>query len=147
MKTMSLCLVSLFVILSTGYAQKYHHGMSPGQQNRHRFQMQKKFQMLDLTNEQKENIDAVKDETKRKIIPIRADIELKRIDLENEMKVDEPNRNKIMKMTEEISDLQLKIKQTAIDEKLKINATLTPEQKEQLQMPIYQLMKKQQKKN
>lgn len=145
MKTILLGLVLFFMILSTGHAQQYQPTMPSGQHHRHKFQMHKKFQMLDLSNEQREIIDVVKDEAKTKIIPIKADIQLKRINLKNEMKADEPNREKIMEITEEINDLQLQIKQTVIDEKLKIHSILTSEQRKQLKLSMYQFMKEQQK--
>ena len=118
MKAIFLGLLSFFVIISTGYAQECETEILVERPGMHKLHLEKRFELLDLSIEQREKVDAIKDETKKKIIPLRAEIALKRIDLENEMEEAEPNRSRLMKLTKEISDLQLKIKQTKIDEKL-----------------------------
>jgi len=142
MKPFTLGLLSIFMIVSTGVAQKCINPMSESYPREPRFEMAKKFEMLDLTKEQREEIENARVEMRKKIIPLRAEIELKQIDLENEMRADEPNRTKIMKITEEISNLKLKIQQTRIDQMLKTHSILTPDQREQLQRPIHKIIKK-----
>ncbi len=129
--------LAAIALISVAYAQgqylmqgQHEEGMgSPRMKEMHSGMMLEK---LDLSEKQKEDIEALQTETQKKIIPIQADIKLKEIDLDNEMNADAPNRDKIMKLTEEISDLELKIKQTRIDQKLKVHALLTPEQREQM---------------
>lgn len=129
--------VAAVVLISAAYAQgqcamqgEHKEGIrSPQTKEMHSGMM---LEMMDLSEEQKEDIKALNTEMQKIIIPIKADIELKEIDLRDEMNADEPNRDKIMKLAKEISDLELKIKQTQIDQKLKVHALLTPEQREQM---------------
>lgn len=137
MKPLTLGLLSIFLIVSTGVAQECINPKSEDCPHEPRFEMMRKFEMLDLTEEQREEIEDAEIGARKKIIPLKAEIELKMIDLENEMRADELNRTKIMKITEDISDLRLKIQQTKIDQRLKIHSILTPEQREQLQRPMH----------
>jgi Spy/CpxP family protein refolding chaperone len=142
MKKLIPIIVALFILMPAVYAQEFRG--PEGREHGHQQKMAQKmrFEMLDLSEEQREEIHTLRISTKKKIIPLKADIELKRIDLENEMRVDQPNRNKVMKLIKEISDLELKIKQTQVDQKLKINSILTSEQREQLKRPMRKVIKK-----
>lgn len=132
MRQLILGLFVIFMTLSTGIAQEWKEPTSADRPHQQRGEKVKRFEMLDLTKEQRQEIGNARIEARKKIIPLKAEIELKEIDLEKEMRADKPNRSKIMKLTEEISSLRLKIQQTRIDEKLKVHALLTPEQREQL---------------
>ncbi|MCK4453694.1 periplasmic heavy metal sensor [candidate division WOR-3 bacterium] len=141
MKKIFLLLTALFIITSLGYAQECHGTGRADHPHKHKMHQKMKFEMLNLSNEQRDAIENASFETRKKIIPLRSEIELKRLDLEKEMKADEPNRSKIMKTMKEISDLDLKIKQTEMDQRLHIHSMLTPEQKEQLKKPLHKAIK------
>ncbi|UCG92436.1 MAG: periplasmic heavy metal sensor [candidate division WOR-3 bacterium] len=132
MKQLIFGLLAIFMTLSTGIAQEREESAVADCPPHHRREKVERFEMLDLTEEQREKIEDAEIEARKKIIPLKAEIEMKAIDLEKEMKADNPNRSKIMKLTEEISNLRLKIQQTRIDVRLKVHALFTPEQREQL---------------
>lgn len=132
MKQLILGLCVIFMAPSTGIAQECEGRASADCPPHQRCEKVERFQMLDLTEEQRAEIEDAEIEARKKIIPLKAEIEMKKIDLEKEMKADKPNRSRIMKLTEEISSLKLRIQQTRIDVRLKVHALLTPEQMEQL---------------
>ncbi len=127
---------------SAGYAQELRGCCPKGAEHELKMGHEMKLEMLELTDEQREDIHSARVKAEKTIIPLKADIELKQLDLENEMKADTPNRNNIMKLTKDISDLKLKIKQTKIDQKLTIHGILTPEQRERLKASPHKIMKK-----
>lgn len=129
MKCTIFSLLPVLTLVALGWAQE--PPPKPEHPPCHEMMMDK-FEKLDLSAEQAEQIESIKNETKRAIIPVKAEIELKEIDLQNEMKKDNLDRAKIMKITKEINALELKIKETHIDEKLKVHSVLTPEQIEKL---------------
>lgn len=142
MKKILPIVTTLFLLISAVFAKECcGHGerdFSP----KHGMGHKMKLEMLDLSNEQREGLEASLVQTKKKIIPLKAEIELKRVDLESAMKADKPDRSTIMKLTKEISDLELKIKQARIDQMLKVHSILTPEQREQLKKPLPKVIKK-----
>lgn len=139
MKYVPMMLIALSLL---GFSQDHNMPCQGDFHKKHGMAEKMKFEMLDLTAEQREAIENIHKETKRKIIPLKADIELKQLDLESAMKADEPSRSKIMGLIEDINDLELKIKQTHVDAKLKVHSILTPEQREQMKNPMHQGMKK-----
>ena len=136
MKRNLLVLIGLMIITSYGFAQKFDHPGQSGREDRHQPGHMMKLEMLDLSPEQREEIENSRYEVEKKVIPLRAEIQLKHLDTQKEMKADIPNRSKLMTITKEMSDLQLKIKQLMLDQKLKIHSILTPEQREQLKKPM-----------
>ncbi len=142
MQKMYPIIVALLMIASAGYAQEFRGCCPRGLEHETKMSHELKLEMLDLTEEQRNEIKAARTNAEKKIIPLRAEIELKQLDLRHEMEMDNPNRNKIMGLTKDISDLKLKIKQTKIDQKLKIHSILTPEQREQLKKPLHKSIEK-----
>jgi len=147
MKRLFLTLACLITALSVGYAQDLPPASAeapppvPGGRPPE-MAMEKKFEMFDLTAEQKDKIEAARVETRKAVIPIKAEIELKQIDLQSEMRLDKPDRKKIMKLASEINALELEIKKAELDQRLKIHSILTAEQREKLKAPRHKLMDK-----
>lgn len=142
MKLSTFICTVLFFTLTLAGAQG--HGEHCGTEKGHGkgYAMKAKFELLDLSTEQRETINAIRVDTEKEIIRLKADIELKRIDLEQEFKADEPNRTRIMKLLEDITDVQLTVKKARADAHLKIHGILTPEQREELKAPARTVIKK-----
>lgn len=142
MKRNILVLIGLMIITSYGFAQKFDCPKQGGHEARQQPGRMMKLEMLDLSPEQREEIENSRYEVEKKVIPLRAEIKLKHLDMQKEMKTDNPNRSKLMTITKEMSDLQLKIKQLMLDQKLKIHSILTPKQREQLKKPMHKTIEK-----
>jgi Spy/CpxP family protein refolding chaperone len=97
--------------------------------------LREKIKLLDLTAEQRENMENMRIELQRKIIPIRAQIELKQLDMRSAMKADKPGEAAILKIAREIHDLEFQIKELEIRQKLAFHSLLTPEQRKKLLAP------------
>ncbi|MEO0137461.1 MAG: Spy/CpxP family protein refolding chaperone [candidate division WOR-3 bacterium] len=98
--------------------------------------------LVDLSPEQKTQLENIRIETRKNIIPIKSQIELKEIELQQAMKSDNPDKDKILKLSKEIHELEWQIKKLNIEERLKINSILTPEQKEKIRMHKRRIIKK-----
>lgn len=131
-----LVLIGLLIIISYGFAQEFNCPGHDGREGKHQAGHIKKLEMLDLSPEQREEIETSRYEVEKKVIPLRAEIQLKHLDMQKEMKAENLNRAKLMNLTKEISDLQLKIKQLMLDQRIKVHSVLTPEQREQLHKPM-----------
>jgi len=136
MKKNLLVLIGLLIITSYGFAQEFDCPGHGGREGKHQPGHMMKLEMLDLSPEQREEIETSRYEVKKKAIPLRAEIQLKHLDMQKEMKAENLNRAKLMSLTKEISDLQLKIKQLMLDQRIKVHSVLTPEQREQLHKPM-----------
>lgn len=90
---------------------------------------------LNLSQEQRDKIEASATQVQKQIIPIRAEIELRQVDLRTEMKADKPNEQKILALSREIHDLEYKIKELKLKERLLVHSILTPEQRDKLRAP------------
>jgi len=142
MKRNLLVLIGLMIITSYGFAQKFDDPGQGGHEAKHQPGQMMKLEMLDLSPEQREEIENSRYEVEKKVIPLRAEIQLKHLDMQKEMKADNPNRSKLMTTIKQMSDLQLKTKQLMLDQKLKIHSILTPEQREQLKKPMHKTIEK-----
>lgn len=91
-----------------------------------------KLERLDLTQEQRDKIEASALDVRKKIIPIRAEIELRQLDLRTAMDSDKPDEQKILTLSREIHDLEFKIKELRIKERLLVHSILTPQQRDKL---------------
>ena len=136
MKRHLLVLTGLLILATYGFTQE----IRCQEQMAHEKNPVMKLHMVDLTEEQRAEIDDSKYELEKKMIQLRADIQLKHLDFQKEMKIDDPSRSKLMELTEKISSLELKIKQLRIDHKLKIHSILTPEQRKQLKYQSQEIM-------
>ncbi len=142
MRKNPLVLIGLLIITSYGLAQEFDCPGHGGREGKHQPGHMMKLETLDLSPDQREEIETSRYEVKKKVIPLRAEIQLKHLDMQKEMEADNPNRSKLMSLTKQISDLQLKIKQLMLDQKLKIHSILTPEQKEQMKRSSHKTIEK-----
>lgn len=131
-------MIGILMIMSFGFAQESHCLGQCHDKAMHDKEPLMKMQMLDLTAEQRAEIEASKYEIEKKTIQLRSDIELKQLDFRKEMNMDNPNRNKLMNLTKDISELQLKLKQLMLDHKLRVHSILTPEQRKQMKQHLPQ---------
>lgn len=139
MRTLPLAVFALVFTITAGFAQEM---AMPGCAEKHMHSpMKHGLEMLDLTPEQTEEIDAIKMATEKKVIPIKSDIELIRLDLEKEMKVEAPDRKRVMGLVKDIHALELEIKQAKVDQHLQIHGVLTPEQRSGLSKQMHKGMK------
>jgi len=85
--------------------------------------------MPDLTPDQLEKMDALREANLKEMLPIRTDLEIKRIELEALWRADEPDAKKIVAKVKEIGDLQEKMEVARINHMFDIRNLLTPEQR------------------
>jgi Spy/CpxP family protein refolding chaperone len=83
--------------------------------------------MLELTDQQKEQIQEIRQEYRKKIIPLHADLKLARIDLRESFS-DNRGEKQVKDAAEKVSEIRNKIYMLKIDERLDIRGTLTEEQ-------------------
>lgn len=139
MRTLQLVILALVFTITAGFAQEM--AMPGCAEKQMHSPMKQGLEMLDLTPEQTEKIDAIKVATEKKVIPVKSDIELKRLDLEKEMKADTPDRKRIMMLVKDIHALELEIKQAKIEQHLDIRGVLTPEQRAEWSKQMHKGMK------
>ena len=142
-------LLSLFILTSYAFAQDGRCKEKCQQEIMHEKKSMMKLHTIDLSDEQRNELENSKYELEKNTIKLKADIQLKNLDFQREMQSENLNRNKLMKLTEDISKLELKIKLLKLEHKLKIHNMLTPEQRMQLkqQEPEIMIKKKILKKN
>jgi hypothetical protein len=88
------------------------------------------FQLLDLTDAQRENILEYSVNTKKKIVQLKADIKILQIDKNTAMKNE--NYKQAKKLIDKIATKRASIAKLQITQKENISNVLTDEQKEQL---------------
>ena len=98
----------------------------PGPRNmpRHQEMMGK----LNLTDQQKSDMQKLRLEMEKKQVQIQSKIQLQRIDLRELFAADKPDRAAIEKGIKAVSELQLQEKMNMVDHLFAVNALLTPEQ-------------------
>jgi Spy/CpxP family protein refolding chaperone len=139
MRTLPLVVFALLFTITAGFAQEME---MPGCAEKHmQAPMKHGLEMLDLTPEQTEKVDAIKMAMEKKVIPVKADIELIRLDLEKEMRSEAPDRSRVMSLIKDIHALELEVKQAKVDQHLKIHDVLTPEQKAEMSKHMHKGMK------
>jgi Spy/CpxP family protein refolding chaperone len=132
MKKTAMSVLIVILVTTCAFAQKPAPPTPADAHHKPRHGHTLMLQRLDLTDEQREEIDKIQYKTQKEIIPLKAEIELKKLDLKQEMNANSPDRNRIMKLVESISDLTLQIRKISIDQKLTVHSILTPEQREKL---------------
>ncbi len=121
------------VLLSgLGVAQPMQ-GMGQGQagqgQRQRLMQMhERRMEKLNLTDEQKKEMQKLRIDLQRKNIPIQSQIRLARLDIREQMAADKPDKAKIEKLMKQVSDLQLQVKMNGLDHMFAVRNILTPEQ-------------------
>lgn len=131
MKKAALLILPL-LLAGIGFGQMAREGMDPGC-GRHR--MMAKMADLDLSADQKAQLDVIRDNTARAIIPLRSQLELKELDMRAEMGKAQLDKGRILKIAKEIHDLQWKMEELKLEERIKVHGVLTPEQRERLHAP------------
>ncbi len=87
---------------------------------------------LDLTEEQKGKIDAMRESLQKEMTPIRTDLIKKRMELNLLWMEASPEADKIKAKQREIRDLKGKMEDRLTDFRLSVNSILTPEQRAEL---------------
>ncbi len=90
------------------------------------------YDELDLTNEQKRKLRALKRKAKKASITLNADMSILRLDLNDLYDDVVANRNEIEQSYKKLYDLKLKSSMAKLDQKVEIDKILTKEQKETL---------------
>ncbi len=83
---------------------------------------------LNLTDDQKKQMEKLRLDLQKKNIPLQSQIRLARLDIREQMMADKPDRAKIEKLMRQVSDLQLQVKVNGLDHMLAVRNLLTPEQ-------------------
>lgn len=87
---------------------------------------------LNLTEEQKSKIDAMRESLRKEMTPIRTDLIKKRMELDLLWMEDNPNGDKIKSKQKEIRELRGTLEEKYTDFRLNVNSVLTPEQRTEL---------------
>ena len=86
------------------------------------------FEALNLTDQQKEQMEKLRAENQRAQVQVRSKIQLARIDLRELYNAEKADKSAIEKKLKEISDLQHQMKINHLNHFFAVNAILTPEQ-------------------
>ena len=87
---------------------------------------------LDLSQEQREQIEDIHHQAAKKLVQQQADIRLAQLDLKELMGADEPQREKIHAQLAMIADLQVAMRIVQADQQLDLRQLLTPEQRREM---------------
>jgi Spy/CpxP family protein refolding chaperone len=109
---------------SSGGPEGRHPGPGMGQHSIHEHMMQK----LNLTDQQREQVEKLRAAFEKKEIAAQAKIRSLRVDLKQAAVADNPDRAAIEKIVGSISDQQHQAKMDLIDHLFAVRAILTPEQ-------------------
>jgi Spy/CpxP family protein refolding chaperone len=83
---------------------------------------------LNLTDQQKKDMQKLRIDMEKKNTPLESQIRLARLEIQQLMLADSPDRAKIEKQMKEVSDVELKIKLNRLDHAFAVKGILTPEQ-------------------
>ena len=83
---------------------------------------------LNLTDQQKKEMQNLRIELQRKNIPLQSQVRLARLEIQQLMAAEKPEKGKIEKWMKEVSDLQLQMKLNGVNHMFAVRAILTPEQ-------------------
>ncbi len=126
-------LFALLIILVTSFtiATAEPRG-KPGGKDFGREGRRSPYANLDLTEEQKGKIDAMRESLQKEMAPIRTELIKKRMELNLLWMEDRPEADKIKAKQLEIRDLRGKMEDKLTDFRLSLNSILTPEQRAEL---------------
>jgi Spy/CpxP family protein refolding chaperone len=88
---------------------------------------------LDLTEQQKDRIEAIHDKQRRSAIEIRKNLELARLDMRKLVRADTPDRRAIETQVDRMSGLRAQLQKSQLNAMLDVRGVLTPEQLKQLE--------------
>jgi Spy/CpxP family protein refolding chaperone len=86
------------------------------------------YDKLNLTEQQKKDLEKIRAEMEKKLIMQRANIQTAEVELEQLYKADSPDKTAIEKKLKEIANLEVQLRMLRIDSWFDINKLLTPEQ-------------------
>ncbi len=94
--------------------------------------MKRVIKQLDLTEEQREMIMALKDEHKQSVEPYREEMKAQRDELRELWAADNPDRDAILDLEDEMTDTRSKLRVAKTDFKLSVIDQLTPDQRAEM---------------
>jgi Spy/CpxP family protein refolding chaperone len=129
MKKVFMLMAAGILVAGMAMAQQQPPGGPPVQvREGHQLNVTVTDSKLNLTPEQKTQIEKLRIEMQQKNIPLESKIRLARLEIEQVMLSEKPDKAKIAKQMKEISDLQLQVKLNALDHRFAVRGLLTPEQ-------------------
>jgi Spy/CpxP family protein refolding chaperone len=87
---------------------------------------------LDLTDDQKAEIEKMRDADREKVVSLRKELMRAHHDLRGEMMKDDPDAAKARKLTEKIGELRTDMQLLHLEHRLAVRRILTPEQQDRL---------------
>jgi Spy/CpxP family protein refolding chaperone len=90
--------------------------------------LQKVIAKLNLTEEQKKDVEKIRVDMEKQAVSIRANLATARIDLRQLFKADTPDKSAVEKKLNEIADLSVQIRMNKINAWFAVNKLLTLEQ-------------------
>jgi len=94
--------------------------------------MQLMFDRLDLSDEQRQQIEALVEEGRKQRLAYQKDLLRLRHDLQGEMLKDAPDAGKVRKLAARIGELRTQMQTSWLEQRLAVRKLLTPEQRDQL---------------
>lgn len=88
-----------------------------------------KMILEDMTEEQKEQIRALRTEVEKELLPMRSKLRIKSAELDELLVVDKPDMKTIHRKVDEISALRTEMQKKHVDNRLKIRGLMTDEQR------------------
>jgi Spy/CpxP family protein refolding chaperone len=131
MKKFTLFAVLIILVASFTVAMAEPRG-KPGGKDFGREGKRSPYANLNLTEEQKSKIDAMRESLRKEMTPIRTDLIKKKMELDLLWMEDSPEGDKIKAKQKEIRDLRGTIEDRLTDFRLNVNSILTPEQRAEL---------------
>ena len=131
MKKFTIFALLIFLFASFSVAMAEPRG-KPGGKDFGREGKRSPYASLNLTEEQKGKIDAMRESLQKEMTPIRTDLIKKRMELDLMWMEDMPEGDKIKAKQKEIRELRGKMEDRLTDFRLSINSVLTPEQRAEL---------------
>jgi Spy/CpxP family protein refolding chaperone len=134
MKKFTLFAVLIILVASFSVAMAEPRGKQGGKDGKDfgREGRRSPFANLNLTEEQKGKIDAMRESLRKEMTPIRTDIFKKKMELGLLWMEDSPEGDKIKAKQKKIRDLRGKMEDRGTDFRLSVNGILTPEQRAEL---------------
>jgi len=116
-----LVIAGVTAVQARGHRRGHHHFAGP------------RFEALDLTQEQKDELKSLRSEGQKKMIQLRADAKLAHVELRELMQQKNPNQRAVTKAVEKVNDTRSKITMNRVQQKLSMNKILTEEQLQKLE--------------
>jgi Spy/CpxP family protein refolding chaperone len=118
MKRLTIMIAAVFVFLS---AQLY--GQPDDAKQIHKF-----LGKLNLTDEQKKNVEKIHFDSEKQTIAQKAKVETARVELQQILKADVPDKSVIEKKISEMANLKVQMHMIKVDSWFAVNKLLNPEQ-------------------